>query len=121
MKPLHLDCHEQFPPHTMVDANEGVLSTPYDLYILGLCPCQPESWLWHVVAIFGETSAAGSNISTIRLLGDILIWGFPKMGVPPKMVRDNFIKMDDLGVPLFQETPICLGSLATNCPDSNHE
>ena len=28
-------------------------------------------------------------------------WMFPKIGVPWK----NFIKMDDLGVPLFLETP----------------
>ena len=32
------------------------------------------------------------------------------MGVPPSggFIRENPIKMDDLGVPLFQETPICL-------------
>ena len=39
-----------------------------------------------------------------------LIWVFPKIGVSPKMdgLLENPIKMDDLGVPLFLETPICL-------------
>ena len=33
-------------------------------------------------------------------------WGFPSMGVPKNgwFVRENAIKMDDLGVPPFQET-----------------
>ena len=37
----------------------------------------------------------------------ITIWGFPKMGVPQDgwLVRENLIKMDDIGVPL--KPPIC--------------
>ncbi len=36
-----------------------------------------------------------------------MIWMFPKIGVPQKglFIMENPIKMDDLGVPLFLETP----------------
>ena len=41
---------------------------------------------------------------------NISIWMFPKIGgKPPKWmvkIMENPIKMDDLGVPLFLETPI---------------
>ena len=36
-------------------------------------------------------------------------WVFPKIGVPPNgwFIMENPIKMDNLGVPLFLETPKC--------------
>jgi len=38
------------------------------------------------------------------------IWVFPKIGIPQNgwLVMGNSIQMDDLGVPLFLETPICI-------------
>ena len=38
------------------------------------------------------------------------IWVFPKIGVPQNgwFILETPIKLDDLGVPLFSETSICL-------------
>ena len=42
-----------------------------------------------------------------------MIWVFPKIGVPQHgwFIMERLIKMDDLGVPLFSETPICFHNI----------
>ena len=42
-------------------------------------------------------------------LNKVFIWMFPKIVVHQNgwFIREHPIKMDDLGVPLFSETPIC--------------
>ena len=47
---------------------------------------------------------------SVNLVVLIFIWVFPEIGVPQNgwFTMENPIKMDDLGVPLFLETPILL-------------
>ena len=53
--------------------------------------------------------------------GPLLIWVFPKIGVPQNgwFMMENPIKLDDLGVPLFSETSICFHVFIGQYPCTN--
>ena len=73
----------------------------------------PQLHRWHVEGLLRPGWRVGSV--EIKIQFNIYPTGRPKlcvffleMGVPPNgwFIMENTIKMDDLGVPLFQETPI---------------
>ena len=67
--------------------------------------------MWEIdyTTLKGKKKQAFDTINAIIIVS---IWMFPKIGVPRNgcFRMENLIKMDDLGVPLFLETPISLKS-----------
>ena len=47
-------------------------------------------------------------VNIFSIYGQYMVFGFPQIGVPPNgwFIKETPTKMDDLAVPIFQETTI---------------
>ena len=69
-------------------------------------PKAPQLATGYIVRWIWENNPSEKKPKTTRCIW--IIWVFPKIGIPQNgwFIMENPIKMDDLGVPLFLETPI---------------
>ena len=71
------------------------------------------SWTLGSFTFCHKENGGGRPLGMVPLIINPIytLWVFPKIGgKPPKWmvkIMENPIKMDDLGVPLFLDTPIC--------------
>ena len=105
-------CHPKTYKHT--PCGSPMLSYPFSVIsTCSIAAVQAISRVWSPAVTTRKSWTGGSlenNDWQFELNTSMYIWVFPKIGVPQNgwFITEKPIKMDDLGVPPFSETPICL-------------